>query len=73
MSTETILRYNYRLRPGMKAKATLMEEWGRSRWIWNQMLAARQNPMRRLLRGSDLTAARQQIEWLRAGSQNAQE
>jgi len=57
----------------MKAKATLMEEWGRSRWIWNQMLAARQNPMRRLLRGSDLTAARQQIEWLRAGSQNAQE
>ena len=73
MSSETILRYNYRLRPGMKAKATLIEEWGRSRWIWNQMLAARQNPQQRLLKGSDLIAARQQIKWLREGSQNAQE
>ncbi len=50
-----------------------MGEWHRCRWLWNQMVAARKDRNRRLINGSDLTAARKQLDWLRAGSQNAQE
>ncbi len=73
MSESTALRYNYRLRPGVAAQAVLVDEWHRCRWLWNQMAAARNDRARRLIKGSDLTGARKQLDWLRAGSQNAQE
>ncbi len=73
VSTSTVLRFNYRLRLGAQAERALMGEWHRSRWIWNQMAAARRDCNRRLINGSDLTTARKQLDWLRAGSQNAQE
>lgn len=72
MSTSTV-RYNYRLRPGVRARAVLAEEWNRTRWLWNQCVAAKKDRNRRLLRGTDLTAARKRLDWLREGGQNPQE
>ena len=68
----TTLRYNYRLRPGAGALAVLEAEWGRCRWLWNHTLAAKMDPSRRLLRGTDLTAARAKLDWLRQGAQDPQ-
>lgn len=31
-----IVRYTYRLRPGARAERTLMAEWHRCRWLWNE-------------------------------------
>lgn len=68
----TTVRYNYRLRPGAKALAVLNADWDRVRWIWNQAIDAKRDPKRRLLKGSDLTAARATLDWLREGGQNQQ-
>ncbi len=68
----TTLRYNYRLRPGAKALAVLNADWDRVRWIWNQAIDAKRDRNRRLLKGSDLTAARAKLDWLREGGQNQQ-
>lgn len=69
----SVVRYNYRLRPGVQAERVLLDEWGRVRWVWNQAVTAKKDRRTRLLRGTDLTAARQRLPWLREGSQNAQE
>lgn len=68
----TTLRYNYRLRPGAQALAVLNADWDRTRWIWNQAIDAKRDRNRRLLKGSDLTAARARLSWLREGGQNPQ-
>jgi len=68
----TTLRYNYRLRPGAQALAVLNADWNRVRWIWNQAIDAKRDRNRRLLKGSDLTAARAKLDWLREGGQNQQ-
>ncbi len=73
MSVTQVLRYNYRLRPGVAAVGVLDAEWHRSRWLWNQMVASRYDRSRRLVSGKDLTAARKKLDWLRVGSQNVQE
>lgn len=73
-STE-VLRYTYRLRPGVQATAALEAEWGRCRWLWNEAVhqwQAGRKPTRTKL-GKLLTAARAQNTWLRDGSQNAQQ
>jgi len=71
---ETV-RYTYRLRPGRTAKAALLAEWGRCRWLWNE--AVHQHRTRRkptLCKLSKLlTEARGRNAWLRAGSQVAQQ
>ncbi len=72
MSTSTVLRYNYRLRPGALAQRALMGEWHRSRWIWNQCVAARKD-RRRWLTGKDLTAARGALAWLGEGAVTPQQ
>ena len=51
----------------------LLAEWDRGRWIWNQAVDAKRDRDRRLLKGSDLTAARARLGWLREGAQNPQE
>lgn len=68
----TTLRYNYRLRPGAQALAVLNAEWGRTRWLWNELVDAKRNPKRRLLKSTDLTAARAAKGWLREGGQDPQ-
>lgn len=68
----TTVRYNYRIRPGAQALAVLNADWDRVRWIWNQAIDAKRDRNRRLLKGSDLTAARAKLDWLREGGQNQQ-
>ncbi len=66
------LRYNYRLRPGALAQRALMGEWDRSRWIWNQCVAARKD-RRGHIGGKDLTAARCALPWLADGEVTPQQ
>ncbi len=71
-TTSTTLRYNYRLRPGAQAERALMGEWDRSRWIWNQCVAARKDRHAHIT-GKDLTAARHRLPWLAAGAVTPQQ
>jgi len=68
----TTVRYNYRLRPGVQAERVLLADWGRTRWLWNELVAAKKDRSRRLLKGTDLTAARAANSWLREGGQDPQ-
>ena len=71
---ETV-RYTYRLRPGAQAERALSDEWGRCRWLWNeavnQQRTGRKPTFCKL--SKLLTAARAANEWLREGSQVAQQ
>ncbi len=69
----TTLRYNYRLRPSKTVRLVLSAEWDRSRWMWNQCVAAAKDRDRRWISDKDLTAARARLPWLRSGSQNVQQ
>lgn len=73
-SSESVLRYNYRLRPGAQAEASLLAEWGRCRWLWNEAVHQQRTGRKptRCKLGKLLTEARGRLSWLRAGSQNAQ-
>lgn len=64
------LRYTYRLRPGIAARHTLVAEWDRVRWVWNQCVEQRRRGV--ILQSRDLTDARRRLDWLREGSQDAQ-
>lgn len=66
----TKIRYNYKLRPGKQAKQILMQEWGRNRWLWNELVAngKKVNRLNKKERGLELTKIRQQNAWLRAGA-----
>lgn len=71
---ETV-RYTYRLRPGATARAALLTEWGRCRWLWNE--AVHQQKSRRkptfCTLSKMLTDARARSSWLRDGTQVAQQ
>ncbi|SNR76933.1 putative transposase [Actinoplanes regularis] len=71
---ETV-RYTYRLRPGHRAEAALLAEWGRCRWLWNeavhQQKTGRKPTFGKL--SKMLTEARGRNAWLRSGSQVAQQ
>lgn len=76
---ETV-RYTYRLRPGKRALMALAEEWDRCRWVWNQCVGRDREIVAeggRTPSGynlcAELTDWRGRKEWLRAGSQNAQQ
>jgi putative transposase len=72
--TETV-RYTYRLRPGAMAERALLDEWHRCRFLWNeavhQQRAGNKPTLCRLSRM--LTEARGRLDWLRDGSQVAQQ
>lgn len=68
---ETV-RYTYRLRPGAQAEASLLAEWHRTRWLWNQSVAML-NETGKWVSDNDLTAWRKEHEWLRDGSSVAQQ
>jgi len=75
MATTETVRYTYRLRPGANAAAALDAEWNRCRYLWNEavhMQKSGQKPTFAKL-GKMLTEARKRTEWLREGSQNAQQ
>ncbi|MDW5327737.1 transposase [Plantactinospora sp. KLBMP9567] len=71
---ETV-RYTYRLRPGATAKAALLAEWGRCRWLWNEAVhqhrTGRKPTFCKL--SKLLTEARARSSWLRDGSQVVQQ
>ena len=69
------MRYTYRLRPGAQAVDALIAEWHRCRFLWNdavaQMRAGERVSLGALSKG--LTAKRAETDWLREGSQEAQQ
>lgn len=71
---ETV-RYTYRLRPGAQAVDALIAEWHRCRFLWNdavaQMRAGERVSLSVLSKG--LTVKRAEMDWLRGGSQVAQQ
>jgi putative transposase len=74
MPIETV-RYTYRLRPGARAEASLICEWNRCRFLWNEAVHLSTigpkptfGKLSRLL-----TEARGAHAWLREGSQIAQQ
>ncbi|MGI5147824.1 RNA-guided endonuclease InsQ/TnpB family protein [Plantactinospora sp. CA-294935] len=71
---ETV-RYTYRLRPGATARATLLAEWGRCRWLWNEAVHQHRTGRRPTFGKLSklLTGARARSSWLREGSQVAQQ
>ncbi|WP_344920561.1 transposase [Plantactinospora mayteni] len=70
-----MVRYTYRLRPGATARAALLVEWGRCRWLWNEAVhqykTGRKPTFCKL--SKLLTEARARSSWLRDGSQVAQQ
>jgi putative transposase len=68
---EEIVRYTYRLRPGRQAERALLSEWDCVRWVYNRTLERKKDGER--TPGQCLTQWRQEHDWLRAGSQNAQQ
>ena len=69
------MRYTCRLRPGGQAVDALIAEWHRCRYLWNhavaQMRAGERVSFGVLSKG--LTAKRAEMDWLREGSQVAQQ
>ena len=70
-----IVRYTYRLRPGATAESALTSEWHRTRFLWNdaveQMKTGAKPTFGKLCKR--LTALRAEHDWLREGSQVAQQ
>lgn len=67
-------RYTYRLRLSNTARRSLLKEWGRCRWVWNECVAAskaahrareKRGPARL---GRMLTGWRRAKRWLRRGA-----
>lgn len=71
---ETV-RYTYRLRPGAGAVDALVSEWHRTRYLWNDAVARMRSGERLSfgLLSKGLTAKRAEHNWLREGSQVAQQ
>lgn len=74
-SVSEILRYTFRIRPGVRAEAALIAEWHRCRWLWNE--AVHLEKVGRKLTFFDLckklTEARSRLPWLRAGASMPQQ
>ncbi|MFB8276242.1 RNA-guided endonuclease InsQ/TnpB family protein [Nocardia colli] len=72
---EEVVRYNYRLRPGVQAERALVAEWDRCRFLWNEAVHQQKSGARPNLGklGKLLTEVRGRTEWLRVGSQVAQQ
>lgn len=70
-----IVRYTYRLRPGVTAERALVAEWHRCRFLWNeavhQFRSGRKPSFGKL--SKLLTDARKRTVWLREKSQDAQQ
>lgn len=69
------MRYNYRLRPGAQAERALIDEWHRCRFLWNEAVHQRKSGRKPTFAKLSklLTVARATNQWLRDGSQVAQQ
>ncbi|MFQ6396469.1 RNA-guided endonuclease InsQ/TnpB family protein [Nocardia sp. KC 131] len=72
---EEVVRYSYRLRPGVQAERALVSEWHRCRFLWNEAVHQQKSGGRLSFckLGKLLTEARARTAWLRDGSQVAQQ
>jgi putative transposase len=70
-----VVRYTYRLRPGADAVRSLEAEWHRCRYLWNEAVNQQRTGSKPTLckLSKLLTEARGKFEWLRTGSQVAQQ
>ncbi|MCZ9634976.1 RNA-guided endonuclease InsQ/TnpB family protein [Rhodococcus sp. BH5] len=72
---EEVVRYSFRMRPGAKAERALIAEWHRCRFLWNEAAhqqRTHQKPSFGKL-SKLLTDTRRRSQWLRDGSQVAQQ
>lgn len=72
---DEIVRYTYRLRPGKQAERSLLQEWGRCRFLWNEAVHQQKTGNKPTLAklGKLLTELRGRNAWMREGSQVAQQ
>ncbi len=82
--SQSIVRYNYRMRPGAIAEARLTMEWDCARWVWNKCVEAGNEALAAFKSDAEhehptwhrmakeLTGWRAQFDWLRAGSRVVQ-
>ncbi|MEV6554075.1 transposase [Nocardia sp. NPDC051756] len=72
---EEVVRYAFRLRPGVQAERALLGEWGRCRFLWNEAVHQQKSGARPTYfkLGKMLTEVRARNGWLREGSQVAQQ
>ncbi|MCS5480714.1 transposase [Corynebacterium sp. YIM 101645] len=72
---DEIVRYTYRLRPGVQAQRSLLQEWGRCRFLWNEAVHQQKTGNKPTLTklGKLLTELRGRNAWMREGSQVAQQ
>lgn len=68
----TTLRNTHRLRPGVVAERALIEEWHRTRWVWNRAVE-HLNTTGEWVTDRHLTSWRAEHKWLAAGSVVAQQ
>ncbi|GAB2631533.1 transposase [Prescottella soli] len=70
-----VVRYTYRLRPGMQSERALTDEWHRCRFLWNEAVHQQKSGARPTFGRLSklLTAVRSHNAWLRDGSQVAQQ
>ncbi|WP_328405163.1 RNA-guided endonuclease InsQ/TnpB family protein [Nocardia sp. NBC_00403] len=70
-----VVRFNYRLRPGVQAERALVSEWHRCRFVWNEAVHQQKSGGRPTFGklGKFLTEARGRAAWLREGAQVAQQ
>jgi len=72
---DEVVRYTFRVRPGRSAESTLHAEWHRCRFLWNEAVRQQKSGNKPTFGRLSklLTEARSRSEWLRAGSQVAQQ
>ncbi len=72
---EETVRYNYRLRPGSRARQALIADWHRTRFLWNDAVAKMRNGEDVSFKtlSASLTAKRAELDWLKAGAQVTQQ
>ncbi len=58
------VRYTFRLRPGQHAERSLINEWHRARWVWNQAVATLKHS-NTWVSDKHLTRWRAERQWLR--------
>lgn len=70
-----VVRYKFRLRPGVQAQRSLIGEWHRCRFLWNEAVHLQRSGARPTFGKLSklLTRERSRNSWLREGSQVAQQ
>lgn len=82
---QSVVRYNFKLRPGKTAEAKLWSDWCKCRFVWNQLVEKGQENYKVFKAGGEpeslsfviaakrLTTLRAENEWMKDGSQVVQQ